>query len=535
MVGELLWLSIRTRPDISFAVSQLGRQVNKRPKWVVKTAQQVFGYLKGTETQHLSYGVCTSDDRGPEDDLPFHREMQQVEMFSDISFAPAGERSLQGILGFYGGGLVQWEASRQAFVVLSTAEGELMSYLESMVMGDSLASLIEVVEGRKIGQKIIYGDNTAAIAILENPDGPWRTRHLLLRATALRERLKDGSWIIRHLPGVKLVADFLTKIIAVKPSWERFWRFVNHQGSGVPNEEPSMGSNHREEQPLGEEQRPEEPDQETPSWDNYRDIAGRCVSVVKKVVGLAEEYPELADFRHEALSTAIGRLVQVLADAYRVTESVVKDRFQLESVLPFLEKKNIPGQVEHPVEEEPRGILKRGNRSKRGNLKPKRVHFWDENPPILKVLRVQDHHGHVTQLHSSGKEEPIPKTILGDGQEKHWDWDLARSNRKEHRAAEDVPRSGPTETRDQVAVRGMEFLGSVVKIDEIQLHGKPSKGIAPQPMGTQGDQKEKEARILLQVGTEKEKEKEELKKDRSPGKVHRWREKKIIKTQGKDQ
>ena len=54
-------------------------------------------------------------------------------------------------------------------------------------------------------------------------------------------------------------------------------------------------------------------------------------------------------------------------------------------------------------------------------------------------------------------------------------------------------------------------------------------------MGTQGDQKEKEARILLQVGTEKEKEKEELKKDRSPGKVHRWLEKKIIKTQGQDQ
>ena len=40
-----------------------------------------------------------------------------------------------------------------------------------------------------------------------------------------RERLKDGRWIIRHVSGVKLVADFLTKIIAVKPSWERFWRF----------------------------------------------------------------------------------------------------------------------------------------------------------------------------------------------------------------------------------------------------------------------------------------------------------------------
>ena len=37
------------------------------------------------------------------------------------------------------------------------------------------------------------------------------------------------------------------------------------------------------------------------------------------------------------------------------------------------------------------------------------------------------------------------------------------------------------------------------------------------------------------MGTEKEKEKQELKKDRSTGKVHRWLEKKIIKTQGRDQ
>jgi len=37
--------------------------------------------------------------------------------------------------------------------VLSTAEGQLMSYLESMVMGDSLASLIEVVEGRKSSRR----------------------------------------------------------------------------------------------------------------------------------------------------------------------------------------------------------------------------------------------------------------------------------------------------------------------------------------------------------------------------------------------
>ena len=314
------------------------------------------------------------------------------------------------------------------------------------------------------------------------------------------------------LPGKKLVADLLSKIIAVKPSWERFWRFVNRQGSGVPNEEPTIRSNRREEQPLGEEHHPEEPDQETSSWDNYRVIAGRCVSVVKKVVGLAKEYPELAEFRHEALSTAIGRLVQVLADAYRVTETVVKDRVQLESVLPVLEKKNIHGQEDRSGEEELRGILKRGNRSKRGNPKPKRVHFWDENPPILKVLRVQDHHGHVPQAHSAGKVEHFHKTIQGDGQEKHWDLDCARSKRKEHRAAQDVPRSGPTEMRDQVAVPGMEFLGSVVKIDEIQLHGKPSKGDSSATNGNSRRSEGKRSPDPIASGNRKRKRKRRTKK-----------------------
>ena len=34
VTGELLWLSVRSRPDIAFAVSVMGRNVTKRPKWV---------------------------------------------------------------------------------------------------------------------------------------------------------------------------------------------------------------------------------------------------------------------------------------------------------------------------------------------------------------------------------------------------------------------------------------------------------------------------------------------------------------------
>eukprot|EP00435_Cladocopium_sp_Y103_P032383 s2619_g8.t1 len=80
-----------------------------------------------------------------------------------------------------------------------------------------------------VEQRVAYGDNTAAIAILTNPDRSWRMRHLTLRANFLREKLKEGRWLIRHLPGVQLIADFLAKVISVAAQWNRFWDFVNKE------------------------------------------------------------------------------------------------------------------------------------------------------------------------------------------------------------------------------------------------------------------------------------------------------------------
>ena len=83
-------------------------------------------------------------------------------------------------------------------------------------------------------EKVIYGDNCSAISIASNSDGGWRTRHLRLRASGLREALKDPAenLTLRHLKGTELVADLLTKPIVSKTEWVRFWVFLNfHVGS----------------------------------------------------------------------------------------------------------------------------------------------------------------------------------------------------------------------------------------------------------------------------------------------------------------
>ena len=225
IVGELLWVSIRTRPDIAYGVSQLSQAVSRRPQWVVEEGIRMLEYLAGTTELCLEYARCPEQDWGMENSLAFPRSMQRMEIHADASFSPNGTKSHHGIMAFVGGGLVQWESTRQPFAVLSSAEAELMGYIEGMVMGDSVAAVLECLDPKWSdggGHRLLYGDNQAAIAILTNVDGAWRTRHLRLRAYFLRERIKDQVWTLRHLSGSVLVADFLTKAIVVKGAWETF-------------------------------------------------------------------------------------------------------------------------------------------------------------------------------------------------------------------------------------------------------------------------------------------------------------------------
>ena len=226
-VGELLWAAVRSRPDIAYVVSVLGQQVTKRPRWVVQLSKHVLGYLLGTRDYCLQYKAEVKG-HGPEDTLQIPRHKGLVEAFSDISFAPNGNRSYQGVVVTYAGCPVQWEANRQAFHTMSTAESELVAALEAMTMAQSVEALLQSMYPEVVFEKVLYGDNQSALSIIEKPDGSWRTRHLRLRANVLKEKLKSEplKWHVRHQKGSHLVADLLTKPICQLGSWKRFWEFM---------------------------------------------------------------------------------------------------------------------------------------------------------------------------------------------------------------------------------------------------------------------------------------------------------------------
>ena len=241
ITGELLWVSVRSRPDVAHAVSVMGRKVTRCPEWVCEMGSHVLEYLNSTKDHCLVYRK-SSGDHGSHGNLPVPRHERLIEGFADVSFAPQGDRSHQGVVVCCGGNPIQWEASRQAFHTMSTAEAELVGYCEAMLMMRSIEALQKVLYGCTVDdettfEKVIYGDNSSAIAILCNPDGGWRTRHLRLRSANLRAELRkeDSSWSIHHQKGTELAADLLTKPITNKVEWTRFREFLGfHAPDCVP-------------------------------------------------------------------------------------------------------------------------------------------------------------------------------------------------------------------------------------------------------------------------------------------------------------
>ena len=256
VTGELLWLSIRSRPDLSYVTGLMGRMSTKNPVFVCQVGQEAMEYIYGTLDVGLVYGPLVPDF-GPEGCLPFARSMTRVEVFADVSFAPQSSKSVQGVIGLYGGAPIQWLSNRQGCLTLSTAESELLSFIEAMSVADAIGCIISILEeipiefdkneddededegvtqapdedfaggGEDQLQRVIYGDNQAAVSVLSSPDGPWRTRHLRLRSHVLRQRLQHKlRWAVRHLPGALLSADHLTKAVNPRARWKIFFDFM---------------------------------------------------------------------------------------------------------------------------------------------------------------------------------------------------------------------------------------------------------------------------------------------------------------------
>ena len=207
--GALLWLSTRTRPDLSVGVATACHLATRNPARAAEIGVALMEYVNGNPGGLFYPAGVPGDVWGERQQLKIARRPKLLleVMMADIAFGTGTQlRRAQGLATFLGGCITSWATSVQPFVTHSTAESELVAYCDALNVGRSTEAMLCSMLGEPIGmasiEKVIYGDNVAAIGLASGTDGTsWRTRHLRIRASYVKEALD----------GVALVADGLTK------------------------------------------------------------------------------------------------------------------------------------------------------------------------------------------------------------------------------------------------------------------------------------------------------------------------------------
>jgi hypothetical protein len=211
IVGELLFLSISTRPDIAHPVGQLARFVsNPGPKhWTA--AKRVLRYLNGTRSLGISF-----DGNQP----------TQLLGFADANWAGSEERrSTSGNVFMYGGGAISWRSQQQPTVALSTMEAEYVSLSGCTQQAVWLRRLVAEVEDRlgvlreSAPTHIIHAeapthimeDNQACIQFAKDPKDHSRAKHIAIRYHFVREKILTGDICVDYCGTNSMIADLLTK------------------------------------------------------------------------------------------------------------------------------------------------------------------------------------------------------------------------------------------------------------------------------------------------------------------------------------
>jgi hypothetical protein len=195
-IGSLMWASMGTRPDITFAVALLS-QFSENPgaiHW--EATKHVFRYLAGTREWGLTYGS----------------ERNGLIGFTDADGASQEHRhAISGSVYLIDGGAVSWSSKKQELVTLSTTEAEYVAATHAAKEGIWLRRFISEVFRPLVHPTTLYCDNQSAIALSKDGQYHARTKHIDIRYHFIRYVVEDGTMKLIYCPTNDMTADTLTK------------------------------------------------------------------------------------------------------------------------------------------------------------------------------------------------------------------------------------------------------------------------------------------------------------------------------------
>ena len=213
VIGMLNYLAASTRPDVLFAVHQCAR-FSVNPKLSHERAvKRIVRYLKGTSDK----GIILRPN--PQEGIKCYVDADFAGGYSeDTKDDPISVYSRTGYVIFYYGCPVLWVSKMQSEISLSTVEAEYIALSTSM--RDLIPFVDQVKELQEVfGEKqenvflhcTLFEDNNGALELANSPRYRPRTKHIAIKYHHFRERVQNGTIVIKPVDTNEQIADQFTK------------------------------------------------------------------------------------------------------------------------------------------------------------------------------------------------------------------------------------------------------------------------------------------------------------------------------------
>lgn len=207
LIGELLFISTGTRPDITFSVNYLSRFQSCFNETHFKYAMRILKYLYLTKNLKLTY---TRSDKV---------EVLDCLVDSDWAGDIIDRKSTSGYIIRLYGNVIYWKTRKQKSVTKSSTEAEYVALSEALTEINFIRGLLSEVFKIEINVPIkIYEDNSGAVTIAKSGNLSKKSKYIEVQYHDVYDNYEKGKIDIVKIDTEDNIADILTKSLC-KPKF----------------------------------------------------------------------------------------------------------------------------------------------------------------------------------------------------------------------------------------------------------------------------------------------------------------------------
>jgi hypothetical protein len=221
VLGTLLYYSRAVDPSICTAVHELG-SVQSQP--TINDMDKMEKLLQYTST-HQNIGIR------------YFASCMLLNMMSDASYLSRPKaRSVLGFFSYLGypdgiNGPISCGSKMIKCVVASVAEAEMAGGFQAAQMAVMHRRTLHDL-GYPQQPTLLRMDNSVAVALATGTINAKRSKTMDMRFFWLADRVKQGQFVVKHIPGIWNIADFFTKALPRL----KFYQFVPFITVNIDNE-----------------------------------------------------------------------------------------------------------------------------------------------------------------------------------------------------------------------------------------------------------------------------------------------------------